>query len=106
MLPPEIHAYVNKKHIQYLHTETTENKQELAISIYITSNTNKLCHVYTWSQYTALKKNKLLLYPKSFWMSQTLQKMLHKKRGLQRHSVLILLDQAQNQATLIYSNRS
>ena len=39
-------------------------------------------------------------------MSQTLQKMLHKRRGIQRHSILILSDQAQKQAREIETKRS
>ena len=78
----------------------------MATSMDITSNTNKLWRAYTLSQPTASKKIKLLLYLTTFSMSQTLQKMLHKIRWIQRHSVLIPLDEAHKQARVKYNKRT
>ena len=76
-----MYAYGNKNYVQYLHPETTEKKQELATWTYINSNTSKLCYIYTLSQYTALKKNKLFAISQEFLdVTNTSKNVAQKKR--------------------------
>lgn len=89
ILPPEMHAYVNKNYIQDILTSANGDKQEMPTSVYINGSVNKFCQINTLRCYTMLKKNKLLLHATKFWMLQT-PKILHKRIQIQIHSPLFL----------------